>query len=264
MLASFALYLAPGCLAGLLAGLLGIGGGVVMVPILLYCLPLQGINEHVNLLALGTSMASIIFTSLASVRVHNGRKSVLWPVVLRLSPGLAAGTLLGGSVVVLLPGRLLSAIFAVFLFSVACQLLLDVSPRASRRLPGTAGLAGVGAGIGFFSSFVGIGGGTLIIPFLVWCNTPMREAVGTSAGASFPIALAGSLAYLVQGWAVPDTPPYCLGFIYLPAFLGLVGASMLTAPLGAKLAYKVPARGLKRFFALFLVCIAANILYKII
>jgi uncharacterized membrane protein YfcA len=264
MLASLALYLAPGCLAGFLAGLLGIGGGVIIVPILLYGLPLQGITEHVNLLALGTSMASIVFTSFSSVRAHNRRKTVLWPVVFRLSPGVVAGTLLGGTVVVLFPGRFLSAVFAVFIFCVACQMLLDITPAPSRRLPGTAGLGGVGAGIGFFSSFVGIGGGTLIIPFLALCNTPMREAVATSAGVGFPIALAGSAIYLVQGWGVAGLPPYSLGFIYLPAFLGLVGASVLTAPLGAKLAYRLPVPRLKRFFALFLFCVAANIFYKII
>jgi uncharacterized membrane protein YfcA len=264
MLTIIALYLAFGCFAGILAGLLGISGGVIIVPILLYCLPLQGITEHVNLLALGTSMASILFTSLASVRAHNRRKTVLWPVVFRLSPGIVAGTLLGGSIVVLLPGRFLSVVFVVFLLYVALQMLLDITPRASRHLPGTAGLAGVGAGIGFISSFVGIGGGTLTIPFLTLCNTPMREAVATSAGVGFPLAVAGSAIYLAKGWGMPGMPPYSLGFVYLPALLGLVGASMLFAPLGAKLSYRVSVPRLKRFFAVFLFFVSANILYKII
>ncbi|MDR2077007.1 MAG: sulfite exporter TauE/SafE family protein [Desulfovibrio sp.] len=264
MLTSIALYLALGCFVGILSGLLGIGGGVIVVPILLYCLPLQGIAGHLNLLALGTSMASVAFTSFVSARVHNRRKTILWPVVFCLSPGVVAGTLLGGFIAVLLPGELLSAIFVVFLFYVACQMLLDIAPKPSRRLPGTAGLAGVGVGIGFFSSFVGIGGGTVIIPFLTLCNVPLREAVATSTGTGFPIALAGSAIYLIQGWGVADLPPHSLGFIYLPALLGLVGASMLTAPLGAKLAYRVSVPRLKRLFALFLCCISAHLLYTII
>jgi uncharacterized membrane protein YfcA len=264
MLTSIALYLALGCFTGILAGLLGIGGGVIIVPLLLYCLPLQGITEHANLLALGTSMASILFTSIASVREHNRHKTVLWPVVFRLVPGVVTGTLLGGFIVVFLPGKILSAIFVVFLCYVACQMLLDITPKPSRRLPGTAGITGIGAGIGFFSSFVGIGGGTLIIPFLTLCNTPMREAVATSAGVGFPLALAGTAVYLVQGWEAPGMPPYSLGFIYLPALVGFVCASMLTAPLGAKLAYKVPVPRLKRFFAAFLLFVAANLLCKIL
>jgi uncharacterized membrane protein YfcA len=264
MLTSIALYLAFGCFTGCLAGLFGISGGVIIVPLLLLCLPLQGITGHINLLALGTSMASILFTSVASVREHNRHKTVLWPVVFRLAPGVVAGTLLGGVIVVSLPGSFLSAIFVVFLSYVACQMLLDITPKPSRRLPGTVGLAGVGAGVGFFSSFVGIGGGTLIIPFLTLCNTPMREAIATSAGVGFPLALAGTAIYLVQGWGMQGMPPYSLGFIYLPALLGLVCASILTAPLGAKLAYRVPVPRLKRFFAIFLLFVAANLLYKII
>ena len=257
MLTSIALYLALGCCTGMLAGLLGIGGGVIIVP-------LQGINGPVNLLALGTSMASTLFISIASVREHNRHKTVLWPVVFRLAPGVVTGTLLGGFLVVFLPGRLLSAIFVIFLSYVACQMLLDITPKPSRHLPGAAGIAGIGVGIGVFSSFVGISGGTLIIPFLTLCNTPMREAVATSAGVGLPLALAGTAIYLVQGWGAPGLPPHSFGFIYLPALVGLVCASMLTAPLGAKLAYRVPVPRLKRFFAVFLLFVAVNLLRKII
>jgi uncharacterized membrane protein YfcA len=264
MAASIALYIVMGSVAGILAGLLGLGGGVVIVPIMLYTLPLQGVTEYVNHLALGTSMASIIFTSISSVRAHNSRGAVLWPVIWRFSPGIVAGTFIGGYTAALLNTKLLSAIFIIFLFYMSVQMFLNIKPKASRRLPGSAGLSAAGAGIGFVSSFVGIGGGSLTVPFLAWCNVDMRQAIGTSAGVGFPIALSGAAAYIVSGWGLPGLPDYALGFVYLPALLGLVCATMLTAPLGAKIAYKVSTAKLKRFFAILLFCIALNMIYKLL
>ncbi|MDR2051693.1 MAG: sulfite exporter TauE/SafE family protein [Deltaproteobacteria bacterium] len=262
MLAAVALYALPGELAGILAGLLGVGGGLIIVPVLLYSLPLQGITEYVNHLALGTSMTSIVFTSVSSVRAHDRRKAVLWPAVLRFSPGIAAGTLAGGYIASLLETGPLSVIFTVFLFYMAIQMFLELKPKASRHLPGAAGLAAAGAGIGFFSSFVGIGGGSITVPFLIWCNTEMRKAVGTSAGVALPVAVAGAAAYILNGWGLAGLPEHSLGFVYLPALPGLVCASVLTVPLGAKIAYRIPAAKLKRVFALFLFCMGLNMLFK--
>ncbi|MDR2503376.1 MAG: sulfite exporter TauE/SafE family protein [Deltaproteobacteria bacterium] len=264
MLTALLIYAASGVLVGIVAGLLGLGGGLVVVPILLYSLPLQGIMEYNNHLALGTSMASIVFTSISSVRAHHGRGAVLWPVVLRLAPGIIIGTFAGGHVVSMLSSKPLSIIFAFFLFYMSVQMFLDIKPKASRSLPGGAALAGVGGGIGFVSSFVGIGGGSMTIPFLSWCNTDMRLAIGTSAGVGFPIALAGTASYIVGGWDLPGLPEYSLGFVYLPALLGLVSTSMLFAPLGAKISHKVSVKKLKRFFAVFLFLMGLNMAYKIL
>lgn len=257
------MYMLPGCVAGLLAGLLGVGGGLVIVPILLYMLPLQGIDTpYINHLALGTSLASIVFTSLSSVRAHHKRGAVLWDSALRFAPGILAGTFLGGCIAARLPSRPLTIIFIIFLCCMALQMFMNMKPKAARGLPGGAGLTGAGAGIGFVSSFVGIGGGSITVPFLLWCNVDMRLAVGTSAGVGLPIALAGALSYIVNGWGLQGLPEYSFGFIYLPALLGLVTASVCTAPLGARLAYKVSVPALKRFFACFLLCMAANLAYK--
>ena len=263
MLAVLVVYMALGIPAGLLAGLLGVGGGLIIVPILLYGLAWQGVHPDViPHLALGTSLASIVFTSLSSVRAHHLHDAVLWPVVRYFTPGIVMGTFLGGCIAALLPAKPLILIFAVFLLYVSAQTFLDVKPKNVRKLPGRAGLAGVGAGIGFVSSFVGIGGGTLTVPFLCWCNTNMRQAIGTSAGVGFPIAVAGALSYMVNGWNVPALPSYALGFVYLPALFGLVSTSALAAPYGARLAHKVPVKKLKRFFAVFLLCMAINMIVK--
>lgn len=262
MLTILVAYAVIGCFVGVLAGLLGLGGGIVIVPVLLYSLPHFGIAEHIHHLAIGTSMASIIFTSLSSVYAHSRHGSVHWDVVTRFTPGIIVGTLAGGSVAVLLPSQALIAIFAVFLLYVGTQMLLNHKPKPSRHLPGTPALMGVGGGIGLFSSFVGIGGGTLTIPFLTMCNIPMREAIGTSAGVGMSIAVFGSISYVINGWGELGLPPWSLGFIYLPALLGLVIGSMSTAPLGAKLAYTVSVPTLKRFFAVFIFCVAANLVWK--
>ncbi|MDL2272743.1 sulfite exporter TauE/SafE family protein [Desulfovibrio sp. OttesenSCG-928-I05] len=262
MITILAIYAAIGCAVGILAGLLGLGGGIVIVPVLLYSLPLFGVTDHVHHLAVGTSMASIIFTSLSSALAHFRRGSVHWDVVIKFTPGIIVGTLLGGTIAVMLPTRVLVGIFAVFLVYVGTQMLLNKKPEPSRHLPGTAPLVGVGGAIGMFSSFVGIGGGTLTIPFLTMCNVPMREAIGTSSGVGMSIAVFGSLSYIMNGWGVPDLPPWSFGFIYLPALLGLVIGSMTTAPLGAKLAYKVSVPTLKRFFAVFIFVVAANLVWK--
>ncbi|MDR1241835.1 MAG: sulfite exporter TauE/SafE family protein [Deltaproteobacteria bacterium] len=263
MLTSIALYAVLGGFVGILAGLLGVGGGLVIVPVLLYTLPLQGVSENINHLALGTSLASIVFTSISSVRTHNKRGSVLWPAVLRFSPGIVAGTFAGGYVASLLSAKLLSVIFIIFLLYMSFQMFLDIKPKASRHLPGSAGLASAGAGIGFVSSFVGIGGGSMTVPFLTWCNIEMRAAIGTSAGVGFPIAISGALSYIVNGWGKAGLPEYSLGFIYLPALLGLVCASVLTTPIGAKIAYTISTAKLKRLFALLLFCMAVNMIYKL-
>ncbi len=255
-------YIALGCVAGVIAGLLGLGGGIVIVPILNYSLPYFGVTEDVQRLALGTSMASIIFTSLSSVRAHAGHGAVLWGVVKRLTPGIIAGTALGGTLAAHVPVQVLTGIFVVFLFYVGTQIFLNIKPKPTRCLPGTAGMIGVGGGIGLMSSFVGIGGGTLTVPFLSMCNVDMRQAIGTSAGGGMPIAVFGSLSYIANGWGMPHLPEWALGYIYLPALLGLVIGSMATAPLGCKLAYKISITKLKRIFALFIYAVALNMAWK--
>lgn len=264
MLTSFLIYAAVGAIAGILAGLLGIGGGLVIVPMLVFTFTLQHIpHELIMHLALGTSLASIIFTSVSSFRAHHKRGAVRWDVFKRITPGILVGTFAGSCFASQLPTHILKGIFVVFLYYVATQMLLGKKPPASRQLPGTAGICGAGGVIGAFSSLVGIGGGTLSVPFLTWCNLPVHHAIGTSSAIGLPIALAGAFGYLVNGLRAPNLPELSLGYVYLPALLGIICFSVLTAPLGARLAHSLPVAKLKRIFAILLYVVATRMLLSV-
>ena len=261
----FVTYILLGAVAGVLAGLLGIGGGLVIVPMLTFMFTAQGLpHEHILHLALGTSLTSIIFTSISSMRAHHKKGAVIWPVILRITPGIIFGTLFGSWVAAGLSTNALKVVFAVFLFYVATQMLLGIKPKPSRAIPGTGGIFGAGSIIGIFSSLVGIGGGTLSVPFLVWCNTAMHTAIGTSAAIGFPIALAGAAGYIINGWGAANLPPGTLGFVHLTALGGIVIASVCTAPLGAALAHRLPVPKLKKIFATLLYLLAFRMLYSMI
>ncbi len=255
-------YAAFGAVAGIIAGLLGVGGGIVVVPALYWFFTAQGLPQDVIMqMALGTSLASIVFTSVSSFRAHHRRQAVLWPIVRSITPGILVGTFAGTWVAARLPTSFLKAFFVCFLYYVSLQMLLNIKPKPSRQVPGLAGMSGAGMAIGAVSSLVGIGGGTMSVPFMVWCNVPMHIAVGTSAAIGFPIALAGALGYIVNGLTVANLPSSSLGFIYLPALIGVAAASILTAPYGARLAHALPVATLKRFFAVFLLAMATRMLW---
>jgi len=253
-------YIAIGAAAGLLAGLLGVGGGIVVVPALAVVFGAQNVApRYVMPLALGTSLATIVFTSLSSLRAHHVRSAVDWSIVRRLTPGLVSGALIGASLATRLSSDVLIVVFAVFLWSVATHLLLGTPPPRGGVSPGWLGWSVVGAAIGGVSGVVGIGGGTLSVPLLTWCRVRLHEAIGTAAAAGFPIALAGALGYLAYGSALDDLPRYSAGFVYLPAVLGVALASVVTAPLGARLAHRLPAGRLQKVFALFLYVVGAKL-----
>lgn len=255
------LYLALGAFAGVMAGLLGVGGGLIIVPVLAWIFHGQGMATAIVMhLAIGTSLATIVLTSIASVRAHHQHGAVLWPVVWRLTPGIIVGTWLGAAVASALPSAALSRIFAVFVLAVAAQMAFGAKPAPQRGLPGAVGMTVTGGIIGAVSAIVGIGGGSLTVPFLTWCNTAMRQAVATSAACGFPIALAGSLGFIVTGWQVLERPAWSLGYVYLPALVGVAAASMLSAPLGAKLAHTLPTATLKKVFAVFLALVGTKML----
>lgn len=256
-----ALYLALGSGAGVLAGLLGVGGGLVIVPLLGAIFASRHFPApYVAHMALGTSLATITFTSIASLRAHHAHQAVNWPVVRRIAPGIVAGTLSGSWLAAHLTTGFLKAFFICFLYFVAVQMIVDASPRPGRQLPGGAGLSLVGSLIGAVSSLVGIGGGTMSVPFLQWCNLPFKTAIGTSAAIGFPIALSGAAGYIANGLAVPGLPAGNLGFVHLPALAGVAVASFLTAPLGARLAHTLPVPKLKKFFAVLLIATGTKML----
>jgi uncharacterized membrane protein YfcA len=255
--------LALGAFAGVLAGLLGVGGGLVIVPVLTFIFTARHLSDaHILHLALGTSLASIIFTSLSSLRSHHLRGAVDWPVVRRISTGILIGTFGGSCIAAQLSTRFLKVFFVVFLFYVAIRMLLDVKSKPHRQLPGGTGMFGAGGVIGVISSLVGIGGGSMSVPFLTWCNVAIHRAIGTSAAIGLPIALAGTVGYVLNGLSA-QLPPYSLGFVYLPALFGISVASVATAPLGAKLAHSLPIGKLKKIFALLLIVMGTKMLVSL-
>ena len=258
------LYLSVGAVAGVLAGLLGIGGGLVIVPMLTAIFTSQGLApDYILHMALGTSLASILFTSLSSMRSHHKRGAVIWPVVFSITPGILVGTFGGSWLASLLSTQFLKGFFGCFLLYVGTQMLMGIKPKPSRDIPGTAGIFAAGSIIGVFSSLVGIGGGTLSVPFLSWCNTRIHKAIGTSAAIGFPIAIAGTLGYVTSGLKVLGLPEWSVGFVNLTALLGIVSASVLTAPIGVKLAHSLPIDKLKRIFAVLLYVVGGRMLFTV-
>jgi uncharacterized membrane protein YfcA len=258
-------YVGLGAVVGLLAGLFGIGGGGVMVPVLTMLFVAQGFPpEHIVHLALATSMAAIVPTALASLYAHHRHGAVLWPVVVRMTPGILFGTFAATFLASLIPATPLAIFFSIFMAFVALQLFLDSKPKPSRQLPGNTGLSLAGAGIGGLSALVAIGGGSLTVPFLAWCNVAVPVAIGTSAAVGLPVALAGALGYLVNGWQTAGLPEFTLGFIYWPAVLSIASLSLLTAPLGARLAHRLPVKVLKKLFGILSLLLALQMVRTVL
>ncbi len=260
------LYLLSGAAAGFFSGLLGIGGGLVVVPLLSIIFEAHGpmAPELVMHMALGTSLASILFTSVSSSRSHSRRGSVLWPFVRAISPAIAVGTLMGSLGSSSISGYGLKAFFVAFLFAVATQMLFDFYPKSRGAMPGKGALAGAGLVIGGVSSLVGLGGGSMSVPYLRWCGADMHKAVGTSSAIAWPIAIAGTFGYVLTGWNAPGLPAYSLGFVSLPAMLGIACTSVFFAPLGAWLAHRLPVGTLRKAFAVFLYVTACRMLWGIV
>jgi len=261
----FLWYAALGCVAGTIAGLLGVGGGLIIVPALSYLFELQGIAPQSTLhLALGTSLGTIVFTSLSSTAAHHRRNAVGWGIFARIAPGILVGSYWGGLLASNMVTHSLKGIFSVFLLLVAVQMLSGARPRPTRTFPGPLGSTLVGTGIGTIAGLVGIGGGSMSVPFMIWCNIDMRKAVGTSAAIGFPIAVAGALSYAINGLRHPLQASHTFGFIHLPALLGISIFSVLMAPLGARLASVMPPPKIKRWFAVLLFLVSLKMLWSVV
>ena len=253
-----------GIATGFLAGLLGIGGGMLMVPFVTIIMSNRGVAPDLAVkMAIATSMATIMFTSVSSVWAHHKRGAVRWDIVKRLSPGIVAGSLVGSlGIFALLKGAYLAIFFGLFVGFSATQMFLDKKPEPSRHLPGTSGLLAAGSLIGFLSGLVGAGGAFISVPFMTWCNVAIRNAVATSAALGFPIAVANVFGYIISGFSVQNLPAGAFGYIWLPALAVIAVCSFLMAPLGAKAAHTLPIGKLKRIFASILYVLAVYMLYK--
>lgn len=255
------MYLSLGAAAGVLAGLFGVGGGIIIVPVLVLSFKAQGLApEILTHLAIGTSLATIIFTSINSVLEHHRKGAVLWPLFVWMLLGICLGGQLGSMTAALLNGEVLQKIIGVFALVVAVQMSLQLRPNPSRVVPGKVGLTGAGVVIGWASAIFGIGGGTLTVPFLTWRSVPMQKAVATSAACGLPIAVSGAIGFMWNGWNNPQLPEWSAGFIYLPALVGIAISSMFFARVGARLAHRLSPLMLKRLFALLLFSVGVNFL----
>lgn len=262
-------YLAAGSLAGILAGLFGIGGGMIIVPALIYIFKVQGVPEaaltHVGI---GTSLATIIVTSISSLRAHNSKGAVNWSVWKRMAPGLATGSLIGAGIASIIHGDSLQAIIGVGAFLVGLKMLFmknkSLEENDFSKLPSPIGQTGLGGGIGLVSAIFGIGGGTLTVPILSYYGLKIQNAVGTSAACGLPIAASGAFGFFVFGQFIDPSikealPSGVLGFVHIYAFICVSIVSFFTARIGAKLAHKLPAATLKKAFAILLLVVGIKL-----
>jgi uncharacterized membrane protein YfcA len=259
-------YLILGLFVGYFSGLFGIGGGLIMVPVLSFMFEVQHIPAHNILhLALGTSMATIFFTSVSSAYQHHAHRAVNWNTVLYITPGILLGTAAGALIVSWVNTFYITAFFILFVYISAMQMLLGLKPAATRGYPSRLDITAAGMVIGTVSSIVSIGGGILSVPYLVWHRESIRSAIATSAAIGFPIAVGGTLGYIASGtYRGTELPAGSLGYVYLPVLLWMVIGTVLTAPLGASATHRMPVDKLRKLFALVLVVLATKMLFKLL
>lgn len=255
--------LLSGAVAGTLAGLLGIGGGIIIVPVLAMVFHAQGISIDVLMhVSIGTSLATIVITSLSSIRAHQRHGAIDWQVFRTITPGIIVGGFLGAAIAKQIPGEQLRIIFAIFMLLIAAQMYFGNTSKPHRTLPGTFGMLTAGGLIGAISSIMGVGGGSMSVPFLTWCNVAIRKAVATSSAIGLPIAIAGTSGFIISGWRVEARPVWSVGYVNLPAFFSIVAASTVFAPAGAWVAHRISPVILKRIFAFFLLVLGLKMLFK--
>lgn len=252
-----------GASAGFLAGLFGIGGGTVIVPIMVWLLGYWGIGgEYVQHLAIGTSFAVMVFTTFSGALAQHRRGAIRWEIVRNMSPMMVLGGILGSMVARYIPAAHLQLVFTVFIYALSVQLLLGFSPKPRETMPGRAMMMGVGSGVGVLSSWVGIGGGTLSVPFLLYCRSTIHQATATSAGLAWPMSVSGAVGYLLAGWSVEGLPAGSIGFWYAPAAAILAMGTVLFAPIGVRVAHRLPAPVLKKAVGWLMFFIATQMLCK--
>jgi uncharacterized membrane protein YfcA len=258
-------YLAIGAAVGFFSGLLGIGGGAIMVPLLVMLFDAQGLPpEHMLHVAVGTAMATVLFNSISSARAHASLGSIRMDLALKITPGILAGGLVGASITSLIPRGMFAALFTVVIYIAATNILLGKTPKAARQPPGALGMFMVGFVISGISALGALGGAFLTVPFLMVCNVPVLQAIGTAAAVGFPIGLSGTIGFVLTGWNATGVPGPSLGYVYLPALAGILFASVLTAPFGARLAHALPTKRLKQIFAVVLYIVATRMLISLL
>ncbi len=257
-------YLLMGLFVGFFAGLLGIGGGLILVTLMVYMFTLQGFPaDRLLHLALGTSITSIVFTSISSLRAHHKHGAVRWDILRVAVPGLVVGTLLGTVVADQLKSKYLAIFFVVFVYYSAIRMFANATPKPTRQLPGKTGMTAASVVVGIVSSLVGVGGGVMTIPLMRHCNVPMRQAIGTSAALGLPIAVAGTIGFIATGLGKDHLPALSVGYVYLPALAGIVIGTFITVPWGARMTHRMPVTTLTKIFAVILFILATRMLWSL-
>jgi len=261
----FFAFVGTGAFAGLLSGLLGIGGGIIVVPILAFIFQRIGVSNHVLMhMATGTSIAAMVATTGSSMYAHMRRGAAIWPVYRRLALGIVIGVVLGVLFADQIPSDLLSLIFGLFVIAVSIRMSVVSQIASQRTLPGNKVMFSFATLIGGKSGLLGIGGGALTVPFLTYCNVAMRSAVAISATCGFTIAIVGSISVMLTGLNEAHLPAWSTGYVYWPAVLGIIVTSPLFARLGARLSYRLPVNILKKIFAIFLLFMGIDMLFRVI
>jgi len=254
-------YAAIGAAVGFFAGLLGIGGGAIMVPLLVMLFEAQGLpREQILHLAVGSGMATILLTSVSSVRAHAAHGALRWDLIKSMTPGILIGGLVGSAIAGAIPIRVFAVLFCVVVYIASANMLLDRKPVLSRVAPGAVGMFIAGFLISAASAFAAIGGAFMTVPFMMYCNVPLIQAIGCAAAIGFPIALAGTAGFVASGLAHGGLPEWSVGYVYLPAVAGIALTSVLSAPAGAALAHRLKTKTLKRIFAALLFTMATKML----
>lgn len=254
------IYLLLGCFSGFVAGLFGIGGGMVIVPILIFSFKAQQLDPSIiTHLAIGTSLACIIVTSMSAVWAQHKRGAVLWSVVKKMALGLFLGSIIGAQIAHAIPARELEIIIGLFALLTAAQMFFNYKGKLGHiPLPQTVGLGVAGSSIGAASAIFGIGGGTFTVPYLTLHGVSMTNAVASASACGLPIALGGAVGFMWSGWHEANLPTEAWGFVHLPAFIGISCTSLFLAKLGVKMAHQLPAATLKKLFAGLLVIVGVH------
>ena len=261
LLIVFLSCLALGSLVGFLAGLLGIGGGLLIVPALVYLLPMVGVSADIVMpMALGTSLGAIVITSTSAAIAHHGKQNIPWLIAKPLMLLVGFGALLGAFLADYLSTETLKLIFATVVILLAVYMLLSISLAKEREMPSTPVLQFISWLTGIVASLMGIAGGAILVPALSYFGLPLRHSIGIATVCGVMVALFGSLGYIITGVNEPLLPTFSLGYLYIPALVGLVVSSSFFAPVGVKYSSKLPVKTLKKCFAVFLMMVAIKML----
>lgn len=254
--------IALGSIVGFLAGLLGIGGGLIIVPALVYLLPMVGVTGEVVMpMALATSLGAIVITSSSAALAHHKKKNIPWQLTKPLMVAVAVGALLGAFIADALSTKALTSFFSVVVVLLACYMLLSIKVTKERAMPSNLVMKFFSFITGIIASLMGIAGGAILVPMFSYFGVPIRHSIGIATACGVMVALFGSLGYIITGFNLPNLPEWSLGYVYLPALLGIVMSSSVFAPIGVKYASKLPVKTLKKFFAVFLIFVAIKMMF---